>query len=62
MYDFWDYFFGWLLLAVFVLPLLAVVLIKIGFLFIGVLMTLSSATAPITRRRSEVREKCEEDY
>lgn len=31
MYDFWDYFWGFLILAVFTLPIVAVVAIKLSF-------------------------------
>lgn len=32
MYDFWDYFWGWFIIAIWSIPLLAIVVVKIGFL------------------------------
>lgn len=37
MYDFWDYFWGYLLLSAFVLPLVAVIVIKVAFLAMAIM-------------------------
>ena len=44
MYNFWDYFVAFLLLAAFTLPLVIALLIKLGFLFLGFLVMVSATS------------------
>lgn len=62
MYNYWDYFAGFLILAVFLIPLVAVLVIKLGFLLLGHLIATSPAVRPARLARSRPEGQCEESY
>ena len=59
MYDFWDYFVAFLLLAAFTLPLVIALLIKLGLLLLG-LFVMVPATSRVSSEQKSVRSQCEE--
>lgn len=57
MYDFWDYFWGAVVLAVFTLPLVAVVLIKLTFFGMAIMGALFGFSKTSDEGRVSVRVK-----
>ena len=60
-YDFWDYFWGALILAVFFVPVIAGVLINILVVFVGILSFLFGGGQTRSRSSSSSMTDYEED-
>ena len=62
MYNFWDYFAGALVLGAFLIPIAIAIVIKLGFLLLGLLIAISPTVTPKRATKSGAWEQCAEDY
>ena len=62
MYNFWDYFAGALVLGAYLIPIAIAIVIKLGFLLLGLFIAISPSVTPKRTIRSRAGEQCAEDY